>query len=68
MNLHLAPNPLSIRVAALFTSAAMTTVIFGSQLDLAEHYISTSDDVLAAERTVPIVEKADCAIPLRPRA
>ena len=51
MNPHLAPSPLSIRVAALFTSAAMTTVIFGSQLGLA----------------VPIAERAACALRLRPR-
>lgn len=68
MNPHFAPNPLSIRVAALFTSAAMTTVIFGSQLGLAEHYIAKSDVVLAAQCNVPIAERAACALRLRPRA
>lgn len=68
MNPHLAPSPLSIRVAALFTSAAMTTLIFGSQLGLAEHYLSTSDVILAAECNVPIAEKAACGVRLRPPA
>ena len=63
MQPHFAPNKLSIRVAALFTSAAITTLIFGSQLGLAEFYASRSDAALAVARTVPLAEKAACAAP-----
>ena len=64
MQSNFKPTNLAFKVAALFTSAAITTVVFGSQLGLAEFYASKSDPALVAERVPPVVDKAACTLPV----
>lgn len=58
------PSTLTFRVAALFASAGITTLIFGSQLGLADLYASEPGAALVAERVAPRADKADCALPV----
>ena len=58
------PTNLACKVAALFTSAAITSLVFGSQLSLAEFYASKSDAALVAARVLPVVDKTACTLPV----
>lgn len=60
MQSNFKPTNLTFKVAALFASAAITTLIFGSQLGLAEFYASKSDAALFAARVLPVVDKPGC--------
>lgn len=64
MQSNFKPTNLACKVAALFTSAAITTLVFGSQLGLAEFYASKSNPALIAARVVPVVDKAACTLPV----
>ena len=59
---------LVFKVAALVMSAAITTLIVGSQLGLAEFYASQSDAVLVAERDPMAAGKAASRSPAPPNS
>ena len=61
MKPHLAPRGLAIRGAALFTSVAVTTRVFGSQLGLAERCASKPDAAFEVVCTAPTSQKAASA-------
>lgn len=65
MNTRLTRNRIATRIATLFASAAATTLILGSQLGLAEHYVSKADAMLAARPAAPLVQNAVGAAPTR---
>lgn len=60
MHSNFKPTNITIKVAALFTSAAITTLIFGSQLGLAEFYASKSDAALVTASVLPVMDKPGC--------
>ena len=54
---------LTFKVAVLFTSAAITTLIFSRQHSLAEFYASKPDAALVAARSLPVAVKVAFASP-----
>lgn len=42
------------RIASLFLAAALTALVFGSQLGIAQHYTDQADEQLATKATAPV--------------
>ena len=61
MKPQLAPHGLAIRLGALFASAVMTALIFGSQLPLHSPYASNPDSASSAARAASVAQRAACA-------
>lgn len=55
----------SVRIAALFASVAMTTLILGLQFGLARHYTAEVEAAVAAKRTAPMAQTTATAAPRR---
>ena len=62
MNASNTRTSVTVRVAAIFAAAAMTTLTLGTQLGLVAHCTSDADvAMLAAKRPVPVAQNASAA-------
>jgi len=52
-----------VQLGALLASMAMTALLIGSQLGLADHYTTQADAMLAAKRSAPVAQAASAGVP-----
>jgi len=60
------PKPrLIVRLASLGAAAAVTALVVGSQLGLAQHYADAADGLLAAARTAKVAVQGAASAPAK---